>query len=456
MALSEQSRAIFLDAVSWARRHFAEILLAALFALPFAYFVGAYLEHPDPFTIYVVADADTLKETLDLFRTKEKVIGRIGDVDVRAVLEILADNNQETAQKMAQYLSNQPDTLMVIGSGRSQLVEKSLPIYFTARPQVPYLATVASDDDLLKDCNEQCYEWTVGRSMHKMRFAPLLQLSPTNKIQAASAVEFAIENGKHRFLIVLGNDTVNKSYEENMVMEYEASIQEAAKEGAIQVNKYPLDQLPNEESLKNMNPECVLYAGNYGEAQTLFTRLSGMKFVNHQILMIVSDSVIQTRPSPTQLSQEFQAQNPDSVLDLRFTHQAFASDYNSKVSTYDRDAFAIATALIEDLNERRVDFRMQFKALLHIHSASDARRNLVRVMKKNAALRTWYEGDAEQSEHPITYVFKGYNQYNAIFHVWRLEGPETSPGPGMEDVDHWHPGRGIRSAQQSAPRSDQD
>ncbi len=87
MTPSEHSRAVFLEAMSWAKRHFVEILLAALFALPFAYFVGGYLEHPDPFTLYVVADAGTLKETLDLFRTKGKVTARFGDVDVRVVLE---------------------------------------------------------------------------------------------------------------------------------------------------------------------------------------------------------------------------------------------------------------------------------------------------------------------------------------------------------------------------------
>jgi len=454
MVLPEQMRARFLRVGSWIRHHSVEIVLAALFGLPFAYFAGAYLEHPDPYTIYVVADHDTNEETLNIFRSKARgYLQKIGDVYVRVQPEILGDNTQETAEKMAADLSSRPDTLMVIGSGRSQMTEKSLPIYFKASPRVPYLATTASDDDLLKDCTAECYEWNaIPLLPQKVSFAPLLQLSPTNKIQASSAIEFAIENGKSRFIIVEGNDSQNKSYEDDLVKEYEGAIQDAKKDGALELNKYEIDRLPDEKVLGNMKPtpDCVLYVGNLGEAQALVSQLSHMKTLDDHTLLILSDSVIQTSPSDVQLAEGFKPEPNSKVLPLRFTHQTFASDYNRHVSTYDRDAFAIAKTLIQDLNDRGVDFRMRAKSLLHIHRVGDARRNLDRVMKENAAVRTWYAGEAETGEHPLTYIFKGHNQYNGIFHVWRLTGTDTEPGPGMEDVDHWHPGRGITSAQESA------
>jgi hypothetical protein len=447
----EQARACIARVGLWTRHHSAEIVLAALFALPFAYVVAAYIEHPDPFTIYIVADSDTNKETLDTFREKEKIypIARIGDVDVQVKLIILPDTAVETAQRVAHELINRPDTLMVVGSGRSQLVEKSLPIYFTAHPRVPYVATTATDDDLLKDCGAECFQNGV---LHPLfgppQFAPLLQLAPTNLIQASSAVEFAIENGKRRFLIVSGNDSQNHSYAENLSNEYEAAIQEAAREGAVEVNKYDIDRLPEDDKkLADLNPECVLYVGNFGEAQTLFKRLQHISSVANHTMMILSDSVIQTRTSDAQLSQVFRQPATNEVIPVRFTHQTVASDYNDHVSTYDRDAVTIGQTLISDLNERGIDLRMRVKTWFHIHRAADARRNLNRIMRENAAVRTWYEGDSPQGRHPVTYIFRGHNQFNGIFHVWRLQDHDAV---GMEDVDHWHPGRGITFAQESA------
>jgi len=452
MALLEQVRASLLPVGAWVGRHSVEILLAFVFGLPLAYFAGVYLERPDPFTVYVVADSDTNDKTLRIFRDKAKVtLATIGDVDVIVQLVHLQDNSQETIQRVAEDLSSRPNTLMVIGSGRSQLTEESLPIYFKANPRIPYLATTASDSDLLKNCDDKCYEWSVLRPvLHKVQFAPLLQLSPTNRIQASSAVEFAIENNKHRFLIVYGDDSQNKSYTDDLVNEYEQAIAGEVLEGAVKVDKFELNALPDDATLRGMNPECVLYAGNFGEAQTLFGRFSRMTTAKDQMLMILSDSVIQTSGSDVQLSKAFKSASRANILPVRFTHQTVASDYNNHVSTYDRDAFAIARTLIDDLNDRGVDLRMRLKSLLHIHNARDARRNLDRIMRENGGVRTWYVGEALPGERPVTYIFKGSNQYTGIFHVWKLQGPETSPGPGMDDVDHWHPGRGITSAQEAA------
>lgn len=452
MALLERVRTSLLPARLWVGHHSVEILLACVFALPFAYLAGKYIEHPEPFTIYVVADSDTNDQTLRIFRDKTKAsLATIGDVDVAVQLVQLPDNTPETLQKVAEDLSNRSDTLMVIGSGRSQVAEQSLPIFFKASPRVPYLATTASDDNLLKNCDDKCYEWSVLRTvLHKVPFAPLLQLSPTNRIQASSAVEFAMENNKNRFLIVYGDDSQNKSYTDNLVNEYEEAILGEATEGAVKVDKFELNALPDDATLKSLKPECVLYAGSFGEAQTLFSRFARLSTAEKQILMILSDSVIQTRGTDIQLSKGFKAESKDTVLPVRFTHQTVAWDYNHHVSTYDRDAFAIAKTLIDDLNERGVDLRMRLNSLLHIHRARDARRNLNRVMRENSGVRTWYLGEASPGGRPITYIFKGHNQYSGIFHVWKLEGSETEPGLGMEDVDRWHPGRGISSAQESA------
>jgi hypothetical protein len=214
------------------------------------------------------------------------------------------------------------------------------------------------------------------------------------------------------------------------------------------VLKYQIDRLPEDDvNLAKMNADCILYVGNFGEAQTLFKRIRSIAASGTNMMMIMSDSVIQTRTSDSQLSQVFRQSVADTTPSVRFTHQTVASDYNDHVSTYDRDAFKITQMLISDLSERGVDLRMRLKNLCHIHSVKDARRNLNRIMRENASVRTWYEGESRHGDHPIAYIFKGHNQFNGIFHVWRLREDEAAQ---MEDVDHWHPGRGITSAQESA------
>jgi hypothetical protein len=452
MGLPIQLRTTLLVWGQLLQKHWLEIALAALFALPFGYLAGEWIERPDPFTIYVVADSDTNKETMDSFRDEVKGnFARLGDVDVVVKVKTLPENTEDAAIRMAQDLSSQPDTLMVIGTGRSQLVERSLPIYFAAKPRIPYLATTASDDDLLKNCDDKCYEWSaLGSVWSKERFAPLLQLSPTNKIQASSAIEYAVENGRRRFLVIYGNDSQNKAYTDNLVSEYESAIQDAASENASEVNKFEVSAVPDDEKLKELNPDCVLYAGSFGEAQTVFNRFSHLH-TNNVAMMIFSDAVIQTRGTDVQLANGFKSEADATLLPVRFTHQTIAADYNDHVATYDRDVFAIARTILEDLTSRGVDVRMRAKSYFHIHRVKDARRNLDRILKENSEVRTWYTGATKAGgERPNVYIFHGHNQYNGIFHVWKLQGPETNPTARMDDVDHWHPGRGIVSAQESA------
>ena len=457
MALSGQVHANLSPAGSWLKHHAFEIFLAALFALPFAYLIGWWLERPDPFVVWVVADQGTNEETMEMFREKAKVtFAKIGDVDVIVQLRNLPENTDDAAQRMAEDLSNRPDTLMVIGSGRSGLVEKALPVYFTANPRIPVLATTASDDQLLINCREDCYEWNRLPSVwHKEKFVPLLQLSPTNKVQASSAVDYAIDNGKHRFLIISSNESQNKPYIDNLVSEYEEAIQDAAAKGASEVNKFEVSAIPDDAKLREMEPkpDCLLYAGSFGEAQTVFSRFSHLHLADNP-MMIFSDAVIQTRGTDVQLSQGFKLDPTAAMVPVRFTHQTVAADYNNHISTYDRDAFAIARTLIDDLNDRGVDLRMRARSLFHLHRVRDARRNLDRILRENSEVRTWYLGEETRvGERPNIYIFKGPNQYNGIFHVWKLQGPEKSPSAQMDDVDHWHPTHGIAAAQEAASRA---
>jgi hypothetical protein len=199
----------------------------------------------------------------------------------------------------------------------------------------------------------------------------------------------------------------------------------------------------NESVLAKSKADCLLYAANLGEAQTLINKLSDMAGLQKSLIVILSDSVVQTRGTDKQLSDALSVSWHSNSPWIRFTHQENADDYNDQLSTYDRDALKIAATLIDDANERGFDLPMRIKSFFHIHSVRDARRNLVRIMQENATHRTWYPGE-KRSDTPNdiqnAYLFpvNGYSQFQGMFHIWKL----NDSGSGrMDDVDNWHPRR---------------
>ncbi|PYX18738.1 MAG: hypothetical protein DMG87_13670, partial [Acidobacteria bacterium] len=389
----------------WSSRHTGEIVWAFVFAVLAGYAFALYIEEPKPYRVYVVADPDTNWETLsNNFRSKEGNQGfaNIGDVKVEVQVQMLENNDNESARKKADELAGRPDALLVIQHGRSQHVETSLSTYLRARPQVPLIATSATDDDLLKQCDKSCVDegWFDSVQQGAMPFTPVLQLSPTNEIQARSAVQFASQRSKRRFLIVPSNDPKDQIYNDNLVKAYSNAIGEAHGE-VVGVRK--MDALPSESDLETLKPDCVLYAGGVGEAQTLFDHLSRLKVTGAGLMLILSDSVIESRGTDSDLnafdstvpgtSASPLVPHPPVVMaatrDLlvtggatvtrtkkkgvrvNFTYQTDAADYNFHTSGYAEDAFSIALQLISDLNERGGDLRFRLKSFLHIHNVKD-------------------------------------------------------------------------------------
>ncbi len=417
----------------WSHHHQSEILWAALFAVVVAWLLDP--PKPHPYTIYVVVDHRTDPETRAVFDSIEQNSQtdalNIGDVPVQVKVETLDDAQTSTAVAKANELVNRPDTLLVIGHLPSPLIEESLFSYLHANPPVPILTTTASDEDLLVKCRQRglaCFQdgW----------FAPLLQLSPTNKEQGRAAIRFATQNLRNRFLIVTENDFNADPYARDLIQAYHDAIDEFNDErkpgrgAAGVVGKYKLEHLPDKALLSKLRPDCVLYAGELETAHGLLNR-----FPEPQPMVILSDSTLESRLSDNALSE---------FTPMRFTYQTDAADYNDHTNVYGLDAYWIARQLIGDLNNRGGDLRYWFKSLLHFHAAKDARRSLVRVMEENSTARTWYRGHPGQQEPGATYVFSREKRVDGMFHVWQLKKESAKAGSEMIDIDNWHPPRMSR------------
>jgi hypothetical protein len=269
MALSASVQLFFARLRAWARGHGGELLWAFIFAvvigLPAAvYSAWLFIELP-PYKIYLVADGHYLTEKTkrdfgDAFELKAL---SVDDVPVRLAIVELADDKPETAKSKAQELANDPSILLVIGHFDSEPTEASLKQYFTTRPQIPFIASIQTDDDLLnKACPQgSCYDGTWP--------LPYLQLSPNNAEQAHWAIQYAAENGRRHFVIV-ESDASNVSYSKSLAEDYKEAITKLA-DVRPDVTKHflAMNGLTNqslEEEIATDDIDCLLYAGGFDDA----------------------------------------------------------------------------------------------------------------------------------------------------------------------------------------------
>jgi hypothetical protein len=441
MALLQTALYKFLSLSTWIRNHRSEVIIGAVFAVvigvPAAIYFAASLDQsePKPYKIYLVAGSHYLtkstedpgRDTRSQFESSKLLDGlKVGDVKVKLEIEELTNDKPDTAKLKAQELLGRRDTLLVIGHLDSEPTEASLSTYFEARPQVPFIASVQTDDELLKKAcpDSKCFDGTSP--------LPFLQLSPTNKEQAHWAVRFATERNKRHFLIVQSNNNENETYAKSLVDGYNNAISDAAvKDSGVTKQRITTESLTREalrEDLQDGDVDCVLYAGGFDDVDSLLKRISDS---GKSVMVILGDSVVERRLNGAKLH----------FSPVHITDQSDAADYEKGISVYGMDAIAIAAQLIRDLANRGLDFEFRSKAWLKRQTVEDARRNLVRVMQENFAFRSSYIGapDISSSDSLAVYAFSGYQRSGGMFHVWKRSSSRA--GYEIIDVDPWHPKR---------------
>ncbi|HEX8817022.1 MAG TPA: ABC transporter substrate-binding protein [Terriglobales bacterium] len=474
---------LFQDFRRWAQDHGGEVLWAVIFAvlvgLPLAIFFAYYVSPKNPYKVYVVAGHHFLTRSGDL--SKDTIAGfsaafpkkEISGVNVDLAIEELTDDDPKTAESKARDLINKDDALLVVGHMDSEPTEVSLHIYLDTTPQVPFIASVQSDDNLIdKACKaDQSGGVPAFRCFDGLNPLPYLQLSPTNLEEARWAIRFATEHKKHKFLIV-EDDSFNKSYAANLADDYGKAISEynkwASGSNNVSENQPPtpiltgglarLETLTDEmlwEKFKNDDFDCLLYAGGFDGADTLLKQIAVLKNdkaktknkklslfdaendtadSSRALMVILDDSVVDER-YPT---ADF------TVSPINVADQVDALDYTNGKSVYGLDAIAIAAELIDDLNKSKPDWELRLKTFLHLQTTKDVRRNLVRVMQDNFRHRSSYFGVQQTGLEPApraVYAFDGYTRANGIFHVW--ERVKSGTAYENDDIDRWHPLREV-------------
>jgi hypothetical protein len=383
----------------------SDLLLAFTFALLFVWpstDMMPTINAVDSYKVYILTSAwasDEDREKLYNIRNTKDPISTIGDVTIHLRVEVAEDSF--ASERMAQDLVHRPDTLLVIGHLPSNSIESVAPIYFGARPQVPFVATIATDDDLLVRCGYFCSEGG---------YVPLLQMAPANVDQAQWAVHYAMKHAARRFLVVAGSDPTLSTYTKDLVQGYSEAVNANARAGIVIVGVTTAERVS--EKVIALRPDCVLYAGSAGEAESVYHEVTA-RVPGERVLLILPDSVLGSMPSKPFIKE---LTSTRSRVDVRFMSLVSARDLNMHVNSGLVDAVTIVQLLVNDLNSSGGDFQSRVDSFLGIMSANDARRNLVHVMEQNELRRASYPVESGQ-----VYIFQRNHRFGGHYHVVKFE-----------------------------------
>jgi len=112
-------------------------------------------------------------------------------------------------------------------------------------------------------------------------------------VQARSAILFASRTyNRRKFLIITDDDPFDAPYTKKMPEAYHVEITE---EHAELKGVRDMASLPSEADLRKLDPDCILYIGGAGEAQVLQSVLSSMNLNDMHLMVMLSDSVVESR-----------------------------------------------------------------------------------------------------------------------------------------------------------------
>lgn len=230
-------------------------------------------------------------------------------------------------------------------------------------------------------------------------------MSPSDEDQAQTAVDFALQKGKRRFLLIADQNRDNQAYSQGLINSYQAALKSRSMGDD---SSWAPPQLPSGEQINAFDPDCVLYAGELDTAR-VFIRLLKEVRGQHMPMVILSDSSVNESLFTNQV---------DELENVYATYQLTDAEYRDNVNVYGRDAFAIVAQLVEQANSllnSMGDWRYRLRRRLNMHRVTDIRRAMVASMQINAVQRRPYVGAAGN-----TFRISGTRRENARFHIWQV------------------------------------
>jgi hypothetical protein len=396
-------------------KHVLVPLLTLIAGLVFGDPIKNWWVGPAQYKVYLIGPSDAQTNKLfsdfqDQFQLKPLSIDRVG-----LTVEIRDDEGKvDQAKIWARKISEQPDTLVVIGHVLSQQTKAALPIYFGEEPPIPVIATTETDTALLADLPDQ------------NRKIPFFQMSPPDDVQAQAMVDYAVTHKKKEWAIVAEEDQTNRAYSDAMTNRLKDLIRRRQDDG-----EPPLVYEAKDVNFSVMDSRKVDMIAFVGRWQ------AGCNFVRAYRVWLSGRPLDPTRESPTIIlsdsawDPEVFSKHESALLGVLISYQLGGEEVGADGNAFGTDAARILRGLVIAASRDVEESGYSWRKLLGMHRVADARRALASAMWKAEAKSTSYQGRFS------TYEFTAAHQRkNSVFHVWQLcQVSENGCMSGAKDID---------------------
>ena len=414
----ETTVAYWKKARSFAKDHLLIPCLVFVFGIVIADQVKDWWTGPKTYKIYFVGNLKNRDVKRVLLGVKQESDSAKLEVDgINVEFEREDDSGTEDgARAVATNLAKRDDTLIVIGHVLDQQTVEALPIYMTARPAVPVIATVETGSRFLANI-PACIPKNAATD-----YCPFIQMSPSEEEEAIRAVDFAVHKGKKRFLIAseVGDPPTSKTsslkdYYEKVLSD--PSYVSSGVQPAVVID-VPKQGIADIARIKSEDPDCILYIGSLETALPLIDQVRRLPGWTSPPTFVLSEASLKR----SALLDTF-----PPLADVYFASQEDGKEINLLSSVYGEDAYNIASALLQAANEQLREsptWAFKIRHSINMHRAADVRNALKAAMLKGEQSDQEFPGVSDQ-----VYRFSNHRRINSRFHML-----QTSSA-GLRDAD---------------------
>ena len=392
---------------------------------------------PDSYKIYIIGDLDNsaaaqkIALAFDLCNLRE----------FRGVpLEVAKRNDAgepAQARQLAENVSRQPNTLLVIGHIASGQTKEALPIYLAVQPPIPVILTVETTPNL------------VPVTAQSGTYSPVLRLTPTDREQARIAAHFIakqvapakITSEQNAIWVVedVSGDTV---YSEFLTNEFIREVQRRRGKVVLWSNNL---NIPALQELRALDVGWVFFAGNWPAALVLIRELRAVYKSDRGLKMpsiLLSDACV---------DQQLIDEGGPDVVGVYLTFPMKVSQGGKGYAAHAKNVCKIVQTLLEEADYTPDVYRLaqkeggpayEFRSILGINRASDARRLLssrMRFAEDQAESFTLANGSKIRFARKDQDGEQGARiDPDATFHIWQVRegtGPANSDKEDFADFE---------------------
>jgi ABC-type branched-subunit amino acid transport system substrate-binding protein len=373
---------------------------------------------PTSYKIYVVGNmeargneaADTVAHQIyAAFDARKGYLKDFGGV----TLQVVPQNDQKDpsqARQVAERISHQTDTLLVIGHIASSQTKEALPIYLNVSPPIPVILTTETNPDL------------VPIKIKKHTYRPVFRLAPTDKVQAQVAADLIARqaNAEGKAIWVVQDISGNTVYSAFLANDF---IKDVQKQHAKVVLWSTNLNTPTANALRVLNIGWVFFAGSWPAALVLIRELRVI-YGHRMPGVVLSDASVH---------QELIDEGGNDVVGVYLTYPMRAPPKGGPdYAAYGDNACRVVERLFEDVYDsgdfdeiaaKEGGLAYRFRALMGIRRVKDARRVLASVMQEAEETRQVFDlanghkvqfGVDEDGEDGVRV------DSDAKFYIWRV------------------------------------